>query len=371
MFGFRNIDSFIPSRFERMGMLKGKRWYLNNENLSTVLFKPKRYEYGDKKVFCANHYGELLGYILAVNSDIPACKVELAHLSKYYPNIHKERNHGTPIEKDGCISYNALKPYEELEHGKNIIDSFSNNFEFLFQKLTQNDMRRLYFNDNIEVVLASIDTKTREFYQSKGSSNQYIEMKVRQNRSKAIQMMVYDCLFGNNDRHDENWAMKRNENDIEIYPLYDNERVLGLYENQNTIEEAFKRGKVEEISEKILFSRMRVPGEKNEHSNYKDVLKYLLENYEVETTEALKIQLSQNTPSIINQLLKSCEGLPSCYVDFGTRMYKSRYEFARELYTNKKVNRTPRFRTNCIKFEIKNNYNQDNFLQTTGNRDVR
>ena len=71
-----------------MGMLKGKRWYESSDGIFG-LFKPQRTEFGDKKVFCANHYGELLGYVLSIGSTIPTCKVELAHLSKYYSNIHK------------------------------------------------------------------------------------------------------------------------------------------------------------------------------------------------------------------------------------------------------------------------------------------
>ena len=131
MFKFKNIDSFTAGRFERMGMLKGKRWYTgmqktsDGENeFSLVLFKPKRKEHGDKKVFCANHYGELVGYLLALGSRTPACKVELAHLSRYYENIHKERNNGTPEEKDGCISYSHLERGELLHHGKLVVDEY-------------------------------------------------------------------------------------------------------------------------------------------------------------------------------------------------------------------------------------------------------
>lgn len=338
MFRLRNIDSFIPGRFERMGMLKGKRWYLDTESFETGLFKPKRYEFGDKKVFCANHYGELIGYLLAINSSVPACKVELAHLSRYYPNIHKERNNGTPIEKDGCISYNLLQPDEELEHGKNVIDSFYRKNTTAFEKLTQNDKSRQFLNDNIEVTLASIESRTREFYKEIGQADEYVESRVIDNRKSAIQMIVYDCLYGNNDRHDENWSMVRNTTDIRMYPLYDNERVLGLYENQNVIEEALRTGTVREVSERVLFSRMRVPGEPNLHSSYKNVLMYLMKNYELETTEALRVALSSNTPEKVNSILELCEGLPHCYVDFATTMYKSRYDFAKELYKSKRIN---------------------------------
>ena len=135
MFEFKNIDRFIPGRFERMGMLKGKRWYTGFEpkdeepgnEAYLVLFKPKRKEYGDRKIFCANHYGEFIGYLLAIGSRTPACKVELASLSKYYENIYKERNCATPEQKNGCISYCNLENGEVLHHGQLVIDEYARN----------------------------------------------------------------------------------------------------------------------------------------------------------------------------------------------------------------------------------------------------
>jgi len=338
MFSFRNIDDFIPHRFETIGMLKGKRWYIDKNEFVSGLFKPKRYEFGDKKVFCANHYGELVGYILALRSGIPVCKAELAHLSKYYKNIHKFRNNGTPEEKDGCITYSKLKDGDMLKHGKLIVDIFSSKQRERFNSLTPEDS---FINkaDNLEVVLSAVEDRTRAFYEEKSDiPNDYVEGKVKQNKLDTIQMIVYDCLYGNNDRHDENWGMLVNDTDISLYPLYDNERVLGLYENQNIIEGALKSDNVEKTSEEILFSRMRVPGDKSKHSNYKDVLEYLMQNYTDETELALKKSLTNNTPADVERILKECEVLPECYVEFGTRMYKSRYEFAKGLYKNKKIN---------------------------------
>ena len=198
MFKFKNIDSFTAGRFERIGMLKGKRWYTGmqqtpeGENeFSLVLFKPKRKEHGDKKVFCANHYGELAGYLLALGSRTPACKVELAHLSCYYENIHKERNNGTPEEKDGCISYSHLERGELLHHGKLVVDDYvrehpSKEYEF-----------RKNYENNIDICIAAIEETTRNFYQKSQikRSKEYIDAKVLENRKAAINMIIYDCLL--------------------------------------------------------------------------------------------------------------------------------------------------------------------------------
>ena len=222
MFKFRNIDSFTPGRFERMGMLKGKRWYTGLENAdenskeyALVLFKPKRKEHGDKKVFCANHYGEFIGYLLSLGSRTPACKVELAHLSTYYENIHKERNNGTPEEKDGCISYSQLERGQILHHGKLVIDEYLRE-----QEIPIFDLKKYYEND-IDMCIASVEEETKRFYQKSSfkRSEEYINSKVAENRKAMLNMIVYDCLYGNNDRHDENWAMVKDMLNMIVYDL--------------------------------------------------------------------------------------------------------------------------------------------------------
>lgn len=339
MFKFRNIDSYTPGRFERMGMLKGKRWYTGFQNvdeeskeLSLVLFKPKRKEHGDKKVFCANHYGELVGYLLALGSRTPACKVELAHLSSYYENIHKERNNGTPESRDGCISYCQLERGQFLHHGKLVVDDYVRTHpspEYEYKKNYEN---------NIELTIAAIEESTRNFYKKSSikRSEEYIEAKVQENRKAALNMIVYDCLYGNNDRHDENWAMVKDleGRDIGLYYLYDNERVLGLYENIRTVGSALENDAVEQDSEKTLFSRMIVPGQKETSSSYKDVLNYLITNYD-ETRELVEKHLKGNPPIKVRMYLENCEGLPHEYVAYGAKMYESRYNFAQNLLLQK------------------------------------
>ena len=159
MFRFRNIDTFIPGKFEKMGMLKGKRWYINIEDKKNgqespnVLFKPQRNEFADKKVFCANHYGELVGYLLAKGAQVPSCRAELARLSRYYENIHKERNRGTPEKKDGCIMYSELEKNQILDHGSTIIDMFALEDSIGFTKLSRGE--RENDSNNIQICLGT------------------------------------------------------------------------------------------------------------------------------------------------------------------------------------------------------------------------
>lgn len=338
MFTFRNIDRFIPAEFEKVGMLKGKRWYIDSEERKMGLFKPKRPEFKDQKVFCANHYGEFVGSVLASETGIPACKAELAHLSKYYANIHKERNHGTPEEKDGCIIYSQLAREDTLEAGKITIEKFKDKYRESYDEIIKDDKHKGDVNDNVELVLAASISRVADFYRKKGNcSEEFIQAKMQQTKKRMIEMIVYDCLYGNYDRHDENWSMHIKANqDIDLYPLYDNEKVLGLYENQDFIEKALRSENMENIAEETFFSIMHVPGETKEHSTYKDMLTYLMRTYPHETEEILRKQLSKNTDEHIKRYLEDCEGLPSAYINFGTQMYAYRRNFARDLLERKK-----------------------------------
>lgn len=341
LFSFKNIDKFVPGRFEQMGMLKGKRWYSQVSEKGEVsavgLFKPQRKEFGDKHVFCGNHYGEFMGYVAAIHAGVPACRVELAHLSRYYENMHKARYRATFEEKYGCITYSEKQPDQEMEHGTSVIAYFKIHNPEEYEKITENDSG-VDKSDNLEVCLSSIEYRTRQFYKDeKMFSREFVEEKVQKNKKDAIRMIVYDCMYGNNDRHDENWALvkDRDGTDISLYKLYDNERVFGLYENQNFIEHALSTNTVEEASEKTLFSRMHIPGATRKYTSYKVILEYLMKKYPLETREALSSYFDKDTQFLIQASLKSCEGLPDCYIEFQKQMYKARLDFAKGLYAAK------------------------------------
>ena len=168
-------------------------------------------------------------------------------------------------------------------------------------------------------------------------SEEFIQAKMQQLRKRMIEMIVYDCLYGNYDRHDENWSMHlQASGDIDLYPLYDNEKVLGLYENQNFIQDTLRDEEVEKKAEEKFFSRMHVPGEDKKNSTYKEMLEYLMNTYPQETREMLQKQLSRHTAESIRKRLEECDGLPSVYVDFGTQMYTYRNAFAKELLERNK-----------------------------------
>ena len=60
-----------------------------------------------------------------------------------------------------------------------------------------------------------------------------------------------------------------------------------------------------------------------------------MDNYTAETKQALSNYFDRDTQFLLQSFLKSCEGLPDCYIEFQRQMYKARYDFAKGLYLSK------------------------------------
>ena len=58
--------------------------------------------------------------------------------------------------------------------------------------------------------------------------------------------------------------------------------------------------------------------------------------YPEETIEAIKRETQRITPVTIRETLENCERLPQEYIEFGSKMHKYRYDFARELVERNK-----------------------------------
>ncbi len=328
MYSFRDIDSFTPLYYEKQGMLKFKLWMENKHNFikslsryERGLFKPRRKEYGRSlDLFCGNHYGETVGSILADKIKMPACKSELV-------KVHTEKNkytNGVIKLKEGCISYSELHRNETLIPGNILIERFKSIDPRRYYSLSDIPISSDRSNNNIEVILAAIETTLR---------NEHIpEEKIKDTKRKMIQMVIYDCAFGNNDRHDENWSFARNftTNEIRLYPAYDNERVLGLYENHQFVSAATEKNIVKETSDTFLRSRMGYPG-RDENVPYEDMLRYLSERYPEESLEFMRTIVDNVKEDDIRSILSDLEGLLPEYIEFGVQAYSYRRETMQQL----------------------------------------
>lgn len=361
-FSFNNIDEkYSKGRPERMGDIQPKFWFTGLS--STILVKR---QHGQKvpgqqqrsRMF--NHFGEFFGYCLADKSGIEACPVELI-------TLHDTRNRYSKTKHlyTACGSKKILTPSQMMILGESIINTFELNHPEKYNKILSrqgdvtNSEKRMSLDshDNIDIILASIAYGTINYEsKSKRFSEAQIREDVKENLKSAIDMITYDCIFGNNDRHSENWAMyvDLSTGKIRHYPLYDNERVLGLSLTEAEVRQAVKSGNLDTTTEKSEFSRMGI-SPIHTGASYKDVLNHLCANYPEYALPAIQKRIDSVSVQDIEALYDAAKGitersevanelsladeLPEEYRTYGVALYSQRRAFARDLLERYKSER--------------------------------
>lgn len=126
-----------------------------------------------------------------------------------------------------------------------------------------------------------------------------------------IEMMLFDFLIGNSDRHQSNWAILigvNNENGLSISirqcPLYDNGSSLCCYVNSKELPELLGNDKkrFSTFVDSKSKSRIRIDGSKKSLPSHREVIKYLFQNHSV-SREIAKGFLERLTVGEIDKLL--------------------------------------------------------------------
>ena len=300
-----------------------------------------------------NHFGEYFGYLIADKAGIKACPVDLI-------TVHDKKNKysNSIYLYPACGSVKVLKGYQDLLMGKIVVQSFEYRYQEKYNKIISEQYSEycpferiisLDQADNIDVIIAAVVAKTIEYEKRVGKhSLDDIKLDVKNNVSDIINMVVYDCMFGNNDRHSQNWAVYTDieEGKLQVYPLYDNERVLGLSRPEAEIKRAVCDTNLEEKTERECFSRM---GISPMHSgvSYKQMLEHLIKKYPEYTLPAIERITNNVSVQDIEDLFVASEGitsrsefsneltdadeLPQEYRIYAKTLYSSRREYARGL----------------------------------------
>lgn len=108
-------------------------------------------------------------------------------------------------------------------------------------------------------------------------------------KQQYIDMIVFDCRFGNYDRRLENWMLYQDGNSkkIKMYPMYDNEAVLGIDFSLPLDNDRVSEKELILNYNSNLKMREIIPEDiERGYSYVNDILKHLLTKYPLETMKA-------------------------------------------------------------------------------------
>ena len=255
------------------------------------------------------HIGEVLGSIIAKKIGLRVCDAELYKRPLLKKNVFDW----------GAISYVNKSKYDVLLNPILIIQ------EYLKNKGEK----------TIETPFCDIDTILDSvFFKMNSKRRPYQEF--LEFKQDFISMLVFDLKFLNADRDLSNWLMRadKRSGQIDLYPMFDNAAIVGFdYEMEDI------RGKSIENMDKEHTSGILIPElfrERNS-SDYKEMLKYILKKYPVQTKNALE-KVKTFTVKDLEEVLNEIEGVTQERKELAIELFKKREIEIDKIYMQYKTN---------------------------------
>jgi len=105
-------------------------------------------------------------------------------------------------------------------------------------------------------------------------------------KRQFIDMLVYDVLIGNQDRHPFNWSILYFDTEIKFSPIYDNGASLGFNFNEDKLFEM--NASVTKLNKYVRNTRMRAGLFERKKIKAKDLLAYLQNHYPKELDRSIQ-----------------------------------------------------------------------------------
>lgn len=182
-----------------------KIWIENRDTNKKGIFKYPKLNPGENKI-TGEYWAEDLAVEIAKYLNINCAEVDIG---KYEEEI-------------GSMSYILTSENEELIEG---IQFINNKYPF-------------YNPDKF------IDVKTSKPYSISMILNSIRGIDDKSFNRNFLEVVVFDCLIGNSDRHSSNWGFIVNvkTNEVRFSPLYDNGSSLTCYVNEKDIDNILRDG---------------------------------------------------------------------------------------------------------------------------------
>ncbi len=248
MIEIKDFSTWTPYEGFAEGSGRSEKLWLKSPNGQIGLFKfPKTNTDGNSET--TEHVSEHLAYKIGEKLGVSTAIVEIG---KYNNRI-------------GSMSYFVCEPNENLQEGIGFISGKYPKFNA--ETMLDEENNRYYC---LEHILNSVP---------KGVPNKI-----------WIEMMLFDFLIGNTDRHQSNWALlfkvtfgDKVELRLRQCPLYDNGSSLCSFVNKEQVEAFLGNDKVrfEALVDTKSLSMIRVDGTRKKRPTHREVIKYLIETYPV------------------------------------------------------------------------------------------
>ena len=121
-----------------------------------------------------------------------------------------------------------------------------------------------------------------------------------------IEVLLFDFIIGNTDRHQSNWALLKDEaGQYRQSPLYDNGSSLCSYVEEEQFERLFSKdtGPMRRLTDTGSRSRIRIDGSKKKEPTHKEVVRYILDQYPRSAVPTARNFLEKLTQNEIDRLL--------------------------------------------------------------------
>ena len=317
---FKNLDKkYIKGKREFIGDIQPKFWYMKKAQASEKVLVKRQHSQSmganKPKSRMFNHIGEYFGYKIAEKAGLNCCPVDLV-------TLHDKKNRFSDkiLFYTACASHSLKKDESCIIPGEVVVSDFCNNrsneYKMALTEFMDNHNNLGFINseileNNVDFVIASIVNETINIEKNFGKrTSEEIANDCSENIKNAIEMIVYDCIFGNHDRHSGNWSMEIDADNgkATMYPMYDNEAVLGLRMTENEVQNILNSDNPNKEIDEKLCSRMGF-GKESSKISYKKMLEHLVQKYPEYAIPSIQKITSRVDEEFIRDLYDGLNGI--------------------------------------------------------------